>query len=338
MWLISILALSTSPIWAASLPSNGGSDLSGTEYEATGKIQGDYKFTADTVDLLSNFKIDNYKWINIHSSGSLTFKPYGSSIGIFTNYYANKATFHADKNLEIDTKGATGGWGLHVGGGNLTFEAGETLSGDTSGKAFEVDTCTELTFKGKNIQLSDSSDGKKVKELLTVAAISVVADAVLNITADENLTIEGGIRTWASGNNKVNVKAGGNIDIGNNLYNSGSVTIESTDQASENSEWTFSNLISSMDKATDLGMNLKSDKVKAIKVTNGVYIAKSYVNSPIKALTVNSSNADFVINGQAYYYPPFDPSTINNYKPTQYNYGFISERGSISEVNARSIT
>lgn len=338
MWLISILALSTSPVWAASLPlpSNGGSDLSGTEYVATGKIEGDYTFTADTVDLLSNFEIDNK--INIHSRGSLTFKPDGSSIGIVTNQLSTIATFHADKNLEIDTKGATGGWGPNVSPGKLTFEAGETLSGDTSGKAFKVHSWGELTFKGKNIQLSDSSDGKKVKENLSVTAISVHRDSVVNITADENLTIEGGIRTGSGGNNKVNVKVGGNIDIGNNLYNSGSVTIESTDQASENSEWTFSNLISSMDKATDLGMNLKSDKVKVITVTNGVYIAMSYVNSPIKALTVNSSNADFVINGQAYYYPPFDPSTINNQKPTQYNYGFISERGSISEVNARSIT
>lgn len=108
------------------------------------------------------------------------------------------------------------------------------------------------------------------------------------------------------------------------------MTIESTDQASENSEWTFNNLISAVDQDTDSGMSLKSDKVKAIKVTNGVYIAPGNVNSPTKALTVNSSNADFVINGQAYYYHPS--------KRTQYNYGFISNSGSISEVNARSIT
>lgn len=328
MWLISILALSTSPVWAASLPSNGNSDLRGTEYVATGNIEGDYTFTADTVGLLSNFTIANTT--NIHSSGSLTFKPNGSSIGIVANSSSAEATFHADKNLEIDTKGATGGWGPQVAHGKLTFEAGETLSGDTSGKAFKVHSGGELTFKGKNIQLSDSSDGKKVKENSVVAAISVLHDSVVNITADENLTIEGGIRTWRGGNSKANVKAGGNIDIGNNIYNLGCVTIESTDQASENSEWTFNNLISAVDQDTDSGMNLKSDKVKAIKVTNGVYIAPGNVNSPTKALTVNSSNADFVIYGQAYYYYPS--------KRTQYNYGFISNSGSISEVNARSIT
>ena len=338
------LALMSSASYAAtpkSLPSNGGT-LADTQYSASGTLNGTYTFSAPEVEIESNFSLSNGSAMS--STGTIIFTP-GAPDRMQAQAHGSgtQATISAG-NIKIKTlpdgQDPNKMWGNGLAassGATLTVNVTDTLSGDTNGRSVKATgKGSHLIINSKTVHLKNSlipSNGFFPKS--RVADFYASGETIAEMNASEDITLEGG--TDVSSTGVMNITAGGNITIGNSVYNVGETNIKAADNASSDSVWTFNNIIANRVTAGK-GVTIES-KGKEISITNGISVGTGSEHNSNNMLTIKNPNADLFIYGRAHSYKQqkgangkYVDVLITN------DYGLVSQSRSSAELDVQSIT
>lgn len=340
------LALMSSASYAAtpkSLPSNG-ETLADTQYSASGTLNGTYTFSAPEVEIESNFSLSNDSAMS--STGTIIFTP-GAPDRMQAQAYGSgtQATISAG-NIKIKTlpdgQDPNKMWGNGLAassGATLTVNVTDTLSGDTNGRSVKATgKGSHLIISSKTVHLKNSlipSNGFSPKP--RVADFFASGETIAEMKAIEDITLEGGTDVSSSG--VMNIMAGGNITIGNSVYNVGETNIKAADNASSDSVWTFNNIIANrLTDTTGKGVTIES-KGKEISITNGISVGTGSEHNSNNMLTIKNPNAELFIYGRAHSYKQqkgangkYVDVLITN------DYGLVSQSWSSAELDVKSIT
>lgn len=332
--LISATSYAATPKQLPSRPPS--SPLAGTYYKSTQNqtLDGEYVFSAPEVEIESDFVLGTGS--SISTSGKLILSPFAENRMSASTDGEGVTTSITASNLEVRTQREQGttDWGSGFAARNgavLTVEVSDTFSGNTNGRKITSFGGGHLIIHSGIVDLKDSSIvSGELKSSITKSGVTAQGRSITDISAKGDIRIEGGIQSLKTGT--VNIGVGGNIHVGNGVYSLGQTTIKAAEEASDNSVWTFNTIIASNSDNTKPGLTIATPKSKEIRVNHGIYIATGVLrNNPSMAFIVESPKAHWAIDGQAYYSPDTGPFK-------QYDYGFVTQSGSISKLNTRSIT